>query len=64
MATHLSNISFMYFLMAQDTFLLNEASIAYHFIFDQYAETVFQGIMPDTGIAKVLTVGKSQFKAL
>ena len=39
-------------------------STAQHFVLDRYAETVFQGIMPDTGAAKVSTAGKSQFKAL
>ena len=64
MAAHLSNESFMHLLTAQDTFPSNEASTAQHFVLDQYAEKVFQGIMPDTGAAKVSTAGKSQFKAL
>lgn len=33
--------SFMYFLMAQDIFLSNKASIAQYFILDQYAKMVF-----------------------
>ena len=64
MAAHLSNESFMHLLMAQDTLPSNKASTAQHFVLDQYAETVFQDIMPDTGAAKVSTAGKSQFKAL
>ena len=64
MAAHLSNESFMHLLTAQDTLPSNEASTAQHFVLDRYAETVFQGIMPDTGAAKVSTAGKSQFKAL
>lgn len=50
--------------MAQDTLLSNKASIAQHFILDQYLETVFQGIIPNTSVAKVLSTRKSQFKAL
>lgn len=50
--------------MVQNILLLNKASTAQHFIFDQYAETIFQDIMPNTDIAKVLTTGQSQFKAL
>ena len=64
MAAHLFNESFMHLLTAQDTLPSNEASTAQHFVLDRYAETVFQGIMPDTGAAKVSTAGKSQFKAL
>lgn len=59
MAAHLSNKSFIYFFMAQDIFPSNNASTAYYFVFDQYAETVFQGIMPDIGAARVSTGGKS-----
>ena len=64
LAAHLSNKSFMHLLTAQDTLQSNEASTTQHFVLDQYAETVFQGIMSDTGAAKVSTVGKSQFKTL
>ena len=64
MAAHLLNESFMHFLTVQDTFPSNEGNTAQHFVLDQYVERVFQGIMSDTGVAKVLTAGKSQFKAL
>ena len=50
--------------MAQDTLLSNKASLAQHFVLDRYAKTIFQGIMPDTGVAKVSSAEKSQFKAL
>ncbi len=61
---YLSNKSFMYLFTVQDTLLSNEASKTQYFVLDQYAERVFQGIMPDTGDAKVSTARKSQFKAL
>ena len=64
MAAHLSNKSFIYLLMAEDTFQSNKASTAQHFVLDRYAKTVCQSIMPDTGAAKVSTAEKSQFKAL
>ena len=64
MAAHLFNKSFMHLLMVQDILLSNKASIAQYFVFNQYAETVFQGIIPDTGVSKVLTAGKGQFRAL
>ncbi len=64
MAAHLFHQSFMHLLMAQDTLPSNEGSTAHHFVLDQYAETVFQGIMPGTSAAKVSTAGKSQFKVL
>ncbi len=63
-AAYLSNKSFMHLLMAQDTLPSNKASIAKHFVLDQYVKTVFQGIITNTGSAKVSIVGKSQFKAL
>lgn len=44
-ATHLFNKSFIYFLMVQDIFSLNEASTAQYLIFDRYVETVFQAIL-------------------
>ena len=40
-AAHLSNKSFIYLLIAQDTFLLNKGSIAQHFVLNQYIKTVF-----------------------
>lgn len=49
----------MSFLTAQDTLLSIEASTAQYSFFDQYAKTVFQGIMLDTGAVKVLIAGKS-----
>ena len=64
MAAYLFHESFMYLLITQDTLLLNKNSIAQNFILDQYAETVFQSIMSDTGVTKVSIAGKSQFKAL
>ena len=64
MAAYLSNESFMYLLTAQDTLLSNEANTTQHFVFDQYAEIIFQGIMPNTGAAKISTAGKSKFKVL
>ncbi len=64
MTAHLSNESFMHLLTVQDTLPSNEASIAQYFFFDQYAKMLFQGIIPDTDTAKVLSAGKSQFKAL
>ena len=57
-AAHLSNKSFMHLLTAKDIFLSNKTSTAQHFVLDQYVETIFQGIMPDTGAAKVSTAGK------
>ncbi len=59
MAAHLSNKSFMHLLTAQNTLPSNKGSTAQHFVLDRYAETVFQGIMPDTGAAKVSTAGKN-----
>ncbi len=64
MAAHLSNKFFMHLLTAQDTLPSNKGNTAQHFVLDQYAEMVFQYIMPDTSAAKVSTAGKSQFKAL
>ena len=64
MAAYLSNKLFMNLLTAQDTFLSNKANTTQHFVLDQYVETIFQGIMPDTGATKVSTPGKSQFKVL
>ena len=64
MTDYLSNKSFMHLFMAQDSLPSNKASSAQHFVINQYAETVFQGIMPDTGAKKISTVGKSEFKAL
>ena len=64
MAAYLSNKSFMHLLTAQDTLPSNKANTAQYFVLDRYAETVFQGIMPDTSAAKVSTVEKSQFMAL
>ena len=64
MVGYLSNKSFMHLLTAQDTFLSNEANATQHFILNQYVETIFQGIMPDTGATKVLIARKSQFKSL
>lgn len=64
MATYLLNKSFIHFLIAQDTLLLNKASIAQYFIPDQYAKTVFQGIILDTSVVKVSIAEKSQFKTL
>ena len=37
---------------------------AHQFTLDRYSEGIFQGIMPDTGAAKVSTAGKGQFLAL
>lgn len=54
----------MHLLIAQDSFPSNKSSTAQYFVFNQYAETVFQGIMPNTGTTKVLRDRKSQFKAL
>lgn len=54
----------MYFLMAQDIIPSNEASTAQQFVLDQYVEMLFQDIMPNIGVAKVLTARKNQFKAL
>lgn len=64
MTAYHSNKSFIYLLIVQDTSQLNKISIAQYFVLDRYAEPIFQGIMPNTGIAKVFTAGKSQFKAL
>ncbi len=64
MAAHLSNKSFMHLLTAQNILPSNKGSIAQDFVLDQYAETIFQGIMPDTGVTKVSIAGKNQFKAL
>ena len=64
MATHLFKKFFMHYLTIQDTFLSNKGSTAQHFILDQYAETIFEGIMPDTSAAKVSTTEKSQLKVL
>lgn len=64
MAAYLSNKSFMHLLISQDILRSNEASTAQYFIFDQYIEIVFQGIMSNTGAAKVFTARKNQFKAL
>lgn len=58
-AAHLSNKSFMHLLTAQDPLSSNKANLVQHFVLDRYAETVFQGIMPNINIAKVSTVGKS-----
>lgn len=63
-AAYLSNKSFVHLLMAPNIFSINKASKTYQFIPDWYAEMIFQGIMPNTSIAKVSTVEKSQFKAL
>lgn len=41
MAAYLLNKSFMYFLMAQNTFLLIKTNIAQYFIFNQYIKTIF-----------------------
>lgn len=54
----------MYFLTAKDLFLLSKPSKTSHFLLDCYVKTVFQGIMPNTSAAKILIVGKNQFKAL
>ena len=54
----------MHLLTGQNTFPLNKAKTTQHFVFNQYAEIIFQGIMPDTSAAKISIAGKSQFKAL
>ena len=59
MAADLSNKSFMHLLSPQDSLLSNEVSTAQYFVIDWYAETVFQGKIPDTGAAKVSAAGKS-----
>ena len=64
MAAHFSNKSFMHLLTAQDTLPSHKDSTAQHFVLHQYAKTIFQGIMPNTGAAKISIAGKSQFKAL
>ena len=64
MVVHFSNKSFMYFLIVQDTLSSNKGSTTQFFVLNKYAEMVFQGIMSDTDVAKVLTAEKSQFKAL
>lgn len=63
-AAHLCNKSFMYLLTAQHSLSSTDANPAQHLVFDRYAKTILHGIMPDTGIAKVSTAGKSSFKAL
>ena len=64
MAAHLFNKFFIYFLMAQNTFLSNKGSIVQYFILDQYAKTVFQSIIPDISAIKVLIAKKNQFKSV
>lgn len=64
MAIHLFNKSFIYLLIVKDTLLSSNISQVQCFVFDYYAETVFQNIIPDTGVAKVSIVEKTQFKAL
>ena len=40
-AAHLSNISFIYLLIEQNTPLLNEACTTQYFVLEQYAKTIF-----------------------
>lgn len=50
---HIFNESFMHFSMAQDTLLSNEGNGAEHFVLVRYTVTLFQGIIPDIGVAKI-----------
>ena len=50
--------------MAKDFFSSSKSGEAQYFVYDRYVETIFPGIMPDTGDTKVSTARKSQFKAL
>lgn len=61
---YLSNESFMYLLIVNDIISSSDVGQAQYFVFDHYAKIVFQGIIYDTGLTKVLTVEKTQFKAL
>ena len=63
-AIHLSNKFFIYLLTAQAIFLLYESRTVQHFVLNQYAEIVFQDIIPNISAAKALIARKSQFKAL
>ncbi len=49
----------MHFLIAQNTLLFNQTSLAQYFIPNYYAKTVFQGIMSNTSITKVSIAKKS-----
>lgn len=63
-AVHLLNKSFLYLLIARNSPLLDKSSETYHFVFDYYTKTIFQGIIPDIRVATVSIARKSQFKAL
>lgn len=59
MTAYLTNKSFMHLLMIYDIFLSNKATSAQYFVLNLYIKTIFQGIIPDIGIAKVSIVRKS-----
>lgn len=65
-AIYLKNQAFLHRLTVDDIFqdVGKEVYPASQFVFDRYSAGTFQGILPDTGAARVSTAGKSQYLAL
>ncbi|EED13531.1 hypothetical protein TSTA_097870 [Talaromyces stipitatus ATCC 10500] len=57
-------MAFLHWITGEETEQDNPSTIASQFVIDQHDSKIFHGILPDTGAARVLMVGRRQLTAL